>query len=109
MPQIEVNFELTADGILDVSAIEKGTGKSEKITITNDKGRLSQQEIDKMVSDAEKYKQEDDEKRELVDAKNNLESAAFSLKNLINGEQGKSLPDDKKSELEQLAQDTIVG
>ena len=58
-PQIDVTFDVDADGILNVSAVEKSTGKEEKITITNDKGRLSQEDIEKMVADAEKFKEED--------------------------------------------------
>merc|ERR1712127_1054310 len=65
-PQIEVTFDIDANGILNVSACDKATGKSEKITITNDKGRLSKEEIEKMVADAEKYKDEDDKLRKKV-------------------------------------------
>ncbi|VEU20864.1 DEKNAAC101653 [Brettanomyces naardenensis] len=80
VPQIEVTFDIDANGILNVSAVEKGTGKTQKITITNDKGRLSKEEIDKMVNDAEKFKAEDEKEAERVAAKNGLESYAFSLK-----------------------------
>ncbi|CCE63178.1 hypothetical protein TPHA_0E00830 [Tetrapisispora phaffii CBS 4417] len=83
VPQIEVTFDIDANGILNVSALEKGTGKSNKITITNDKGRLSKEDIDRMVSDAEKYKAEDDAEAERILAKNQLESYAFSLKSTI--------------------------
>merc|ERR1712065_36042 len=69
-PQIDVTFDIDANGILNVSAVEKSTGKEEKISITNDKGRLSPDEIEKMVSDAEKYKAEDDANRNRVEAKN---------------------------------------
>ena len=62
MSQIEVTFDIDANGILNVSALEKGTGKTQKITITNDKGRLSKEEIEKMVSEAEKFKEEDEKK-----------------------------------------------
>merc|ERR1719365_482374 len=65
-PQIEVTFDVDANGILNVSAVEKGTGKQEKITITNDKGRLSKEEIERMVNDAEKYKNEDEEQKEKI-------------------------------------------
>ena len=84
VPQVEVTFDIDANGILNVSAIEKGTGKSNKITITNDKGRLSKEDIDRMVSDAEKYKAEDDKEAERIKTKNQLESYAFSLKNTVN-------------------------
>ena len=80
VPQIEVTFDIDANGILNVSALEKGTGKTQKITITNDKGRLSKEEIDKMVSEAEKFKEEDEKEAARVQAKNQLESYAYSLK-----------------------------
>merc|ERR1711963_1002752 len=73
-PQIEVTFDIDANCILNVPAVEKSTGKQEKITITNDKGRLSNEEIEKMVADAEKYKAEDDQQKEKIAAKNGLES-----------------------------------
>merc|ERR1712227_938405 len=86
VPQIEVTFDIDANGILNVSAVEKGTGKAEKITITNDKGRLSKEEIERMVNEAEKYKGEDDKQRERVSAKNSLESYIFNLKSSIDTE-----------------------
>merc|ERR1719261_2470009 len=70
VPKIEVTFDIDANGIVNVNAEEKGTGKSEKITITNDKGRLSKEEIDKMVADAEKYKDEDDKVKSKIEKKN---------------------------------------
>ena len=82
-PQIEVTLDVDANGILNVSALEKGTGKAEKITITNDKGRLSKEEIEAMVSEAEKYKDEDDKQKERVAAKNGLESYIFNLKSSL--------------------------
>lgn len=88
VPQIEVAFELDANGILKVSAHDKGTGKSESITITNDKGRLTQDEIDRMVAEAEKYAEEDKATRERIEARNGLENYAFSLKNQVNDEDG---------------------
>ncbi|AOA63193.1 ATPase involved in protein folding [Komagataella phaffii CBS 7435] len=81
VPQIEVTFDMDANGILNVSAVEKGTGKTQKITITNDKGRLSKEDIERMVSEAEKFKDEDEKEAERVAAKNGLESYAYSLKN----------------------------
>ncbi|CAB4252165.1 similar to Saccharomyces cerevisiae YER103W SSA4 Heat shock protein that is highly induced upon stress [Maudiozyma barnettii] len=83
VPQIEVTFDIDANGILNVSAVEKGTGKSNKITITNDKGRLSKDDIERMVSEAEKFKAEDEKEADRVQAKNGLESYAFSLKNTV--------------------------
>ncbi|KAM7199650.1 Heat shock protein 70 family [Rhypophila sp. PSN 637] len=88
VPQIEVSFELDANGILKVSAHDKGTGKGESITITNDKGRLTQEEIDRMVAEAEKYAEEDKATRERIEARNALENYAFSLKNQVNDEEG---------------------
>jgi L1 cell adhesion molecule like protein len=82
-PQIEVTFDIDANGILNVSACDKATGKAEKITITNDKGRLSKEEIEKMVQDAEKYKDEDEKLRKKVDAKNGLENYCFQMKNTL--------------------------
>ena len=81
VPQIDVTFDIDANGILNVSALEKGTGKTNKITITNDKGRLSKNDIEKMVNEAERFKAEDEKEAERVQAKNGLESYAFSLKN----------------------------
>jgi len=86
VPQIEVTFDVDANGILNVSAVDKSTGKENKITITNDKGRLSKEEIERMVNDAEKFKAEDEQLREKVQAKNELESQAFQLKQSIEDE-----------------------
>jgi len=83
VPQIEVTFDLDANGIMNVSAVEKGTGKSNKIVITNDKGRLSKEEIEQMLADAEKYKEEDEAEGRRVGAKNGLESYAYSLRNTL--------------------------
>merc|ERR1711979_90752 len=83
VPQIEVTFDIDANGILNVSAIEKSTGKENKITITNDKGRLSKDEIERMVSDAEKFKSDDEARRDGIQAKNNLESYAYNIKSTI--------------------------
>jgi L1 cell adhesion molecule like protein len=86
VPQIEVTYDMDTNGILNVSAVEKSTGKERKITITNETGRLSQDEIDKMVADAERYKAEDDANRERIEAKNNLENYAYNLRNSLNDE-----------------------
>merc|ERR1712203_496740 len=83
VPQIEVTFDIDANGILNVSAADKSTGKENKITITNDKGRLSKEEIEKMVNDAEKFKQEDEQQKERIQAKNDLESYAFQMKQTV--------------------------
>merc|ERR1712064_184616 len=89
-PQIEVTFDVDANGILNVSAVEKGSGKVEKITITNDNGRLSNEEIERMVNDAEKFKDEDDKQKDRISAKNGLESYIFSLKSSLENDQLKS-------------------
>merc|ERR550514_1654566 len=73
VPEIEVTFDIDANGILNVNAMEKSTGKEQKITITNDKGRLSKDEIERMVEEAEKYKAEEEANRARVEAKNALE------------------------------------
>jgi L1 cell adhesion molecule like protein len=86
VPQIEVTFDIDANGILNVSAVDKSSGKQEKITITNDKGRLSKEDIERMVSDAEKFKAEDDKQKERIAAKNSLESYCFNMKSTIEDE-----------------------
>jgi L1 cell adhesion molecule like protein len=83
VPQIEVTFDLDANGIMNVSALEKGTGKTNQIVITNDKGRLSKEEIERMLSEAEKFKEEDEAEGRRVAAKNGLESYAYSLRNTL--------------------------
>ncbi|XP_012063430.1 PREDICTED: heat shock 70 kDa protein cognate 4 isoform X2 [Atta cephalotes] len=83
VPQIEVTFDIDANGILNVSAIEKSTGKENKITITNDKGRLSKEDIERMVNEAEKYRSEDEQQRERISAKNALESYCFNMKSTM--------------------------
>jgi len=82
-PQVEVTFDVDANGILNVSAVEKAGGKSEKITITNENGRLSKEEIEKMVEESEKFKAEDDKQKEKVEAKNQLESYCFNIKSTL--------------------------
>ena len=83
VPKIDVTFDIDANGILNVTAVEKSTGKNSKITITNDKGRLSAEEVERMVHDADRYKEEDEKQRERVQSKNNLESYVFSVKNTM--------------------------
>ncbi|ODM15041.1 78 kDa glucose-regulated protein precursor [Aspergillus cristatus] len=88
VPQIEVSFDLDANGILKVGASDKGTGKVESITITNDKGRLTQEEIDRMVAEAEQFAEEDKAIKGKIEARNGLENYAFSLKNQVSDENG---------------------
>merc|ERR1711871_249513 len=87
-PQIEVTFEIDANGILQVSAADKGTGKSQKITIKQEKGRLSEEEIERMVREAEEFAEEDKKTKDRIDSRNGLESYLYQLKN--------SLEDDEK-------------
>uniref|UniRef100_A0A8D2ZT81 Heat shock protein 8 n=1 Tax=Scophthalmus maximus TaxID=52904 RepID=A0A8D2ZT81_SCOMX len=102
VPQIEVTFDIDANGIMNVSAVDKSTGKENKITITNDKGRLSKEDIERMVNEAEKYKVEDDVQRDKVSAKNALESYAFNMKSTVEDEKlaGKISEEDKQKILE---------
>uniref|UniRef100_A0A665WAU0 Heat shock cognate 70 n=1 Tax=Echeneis naucrates TaxID=173247 RepID=A0A665WAU0_ECHNA len=99
VPQIEVTFDIDANGILNVSAVDKSTGKENKITITNDKGRLSKEDIERMVQEAEQFKAEDEVQKDKVTAKNSLESLAFNMKSTVEDEklQDKISPEDKKA------------
>jgi heat shock protein 5 len=110
VPQIEVSFEVDANGILQVSAEDKGTGKAEKITITAEKGRLSDEDIERMVREAEEYAEEDRKVKERIDARNGLESYVYNLKNqLEDNEKGladKLSPEDKK-ELQDMIDETL--
>jgi len=107
-PQIDVTFDIDANGILNVSALEKSTGKENKITITNDKGRLSQDEIERMVAEAEKYKAEDDANKNRIEAKNGLENYCYSLKSSIEGEEVKDkIPEEDKTALTEAIEDAI--
>jgi len=97
VPQIEVTYDIDANGILNVSAVEKSTGRENKITITNDKGRLSSEEVERMVAEAEKYKAEDEANASRIQAKNGLENYCYSMKNTMNDEKlkGKVSDEDK--------------
>jgi len=99
VPQIEVTYDLDANGILNVSAIEKSTGKENKITITNDKGRLSKEQVEEMIREAEKYKAEDEAQKGKIEAKNGLENYSFSLRNSMDEEKlkDKISAEDKKT------------
>ncbi|NXC12677.1 HSP70 protein, partial [Corythaeola cristata] len=102
VPQIEVTFDIDANGILNVSAVDKSTGKENKITITNDKGRLSKDDIDRMVQEAEKYKAEDEANRDRVAAKNSLESYTYNMKQTVEDDKlkGKISDQDKQKVLD---------
>jgi len=109
VPQVEVTFEIDANGILNVGALDKTSGASESITITADKGRPSQEEIDQMMRDAEEFAEEDARMAETVQAKNQLESAAYNLKNQLDDEEklGGRLSDEDKETLFEAANDVI--
>ncbi|KAK9838390.1 hypothetical protein WJX84_007494, partial [Apatococcus fuscideae] len=109
VPQINVIFDIDANGILNVSAEDKTTGKKNKITITNDKGRLSKDEIERMVQDAEKYKGEDEEHKKRIDAKNSLENYAFNMRNTIRDEKiASQLDSSDKATIESSVDETIA-
>merc|ERR1712164_46454 len=105
-PQIEVTFDIDANGILNVSAQEKATGKVEKITITNDKGRLSKEDIEKLVKDAEKYKTEDEALKKKIDAKNSYEHYIYSIRNTTEDEKLKDkFPEEDKTKILDLVKE----
>ena len=101
-PQIEVSFDVDANGILNVNAMEKSTGKEQKITITNDKGRLSQTDIEKMVADAEKYKEDDEKIKLVIETKNKLENYVYSMESVVNDEKIKLDDEDKNKVTEKI-------
>merc|ERR1712107_108205 len=108
VPQIEVTFDIDANGILNVSALDKSSGKQEKITITNDKGRLSKDEIERMVNEAEEYKAEDDKQKERISAKNGLESYCFNMKSTIEDENFKGkISDEDRSAIKEKCEEAI--
>merc|ERR1712137_146738 len=86
VPQIDVTFDIDANGILNVSAAEKSTGKEQKIVIKNDKGRMSAEEIERLVQEAERYKAEDESNKARIEAKNSLENYAYQMRNTMNDE-----------------------
>jgi L1 cell adhesion molecule like protein len=100
IPQIEITYDMDANGILNVTAAEKSTGKSNKITITNDKGRLSKEEVEKMIAEAAEHEKEDKERMEKVEAKNELESYLYNARNSFKDEKviGKLGADAKEGE-----------
>ncbi|KAG0433978.1 Heat shock 70 kDa protein 1, partial [Dictyocoela muelleri] len=108
VPQIEVTFDIDANGILNVSAVDKSAGKESKITITNDKGRLSKEEIERMVQDAEKFKNEDDRQRKRVSAKNALESYCFNMKSTAEDDKVKDkISEDDRTKIIEACNETI--
>merc|ERR1712154_734809 len=108
VPQIEVTFDIDANGILNVSAEDKSTGESNQITITNEKGRLSQAEIDRMVSEAEKFRAEDESNRSKIEAKNCLENYCFTMRNTLQEEKLKEkFEAGDKEKIEAAVQETL--
>ncbi|CAL1128437.1 unnamed protein product, partial [Cladocopium goreaui] len=120
VPQIEVTFDIDANGILNVRASDKSTGKSNQITITNEKGRLSQSEIDRMVQEAEKrlgsgvprFRAEDEANKQKIEAKNGLENYCFTMRNTLNEEKLKEKfeapdPGGDKEKIESAVQETL--
>jgi len=110
VPQIEVTFEIDANGILVVSAEDKGTGNKEKITITNDNNRLTPEDIERMINDAEKFADEDAALKSKVEARNELESYAYSLKNQIGDKEklGGKLSEEEQSKIEEVINEKIA-
>lgn len=108
VPQIEITYEVDVNGILNVSACEKSTGKSEKITIQNESNRLSKDQIDKMIADAEKFKVEDEEAQKKIEAKNNLENYIYNIKSsILNEPKMKTALGDDLSIVETTVEETI--
>lgn len=109
IPQVEVTFQIDENGILTVTAEDKGSGNSEAITITNDQNRLTPEDIDRMIQDAEKFAEDDKMVREKVDAKNELESYTYSLKNQVGDSEklGSKLSESEKTEITQAVDEAI--
>ena len=108
VPQIEVSFDVDANGILSISAADKGTGKTESLTITSEKGRLSEEEIDRMVKEAEEYAEQDAAERDKVQAKNGLEAYLYNLKSSISDTLSEKLSEDDKSTLTTTVDEALV-
>jgi len=108
VPQIEVSIDVDSNGILNVSAMEKSTNKKQSITITNEKGRLSQEDIDRMVNEAEKFREEDEKLQKRIEAKNELENMCYQTKNTISDEKIKDkIEEGDKETLEKIVKDTL--
>ena len=108
VPQIEISYDLDANGILTVSALEKSTGKSDEIKVTNDKGRLSKEDIEKMLAEAEQFKEDDEKAKAIIDSKNNLENYIYQMKSTLNDEKLASIIDDNmKNDLTEIIENNI--
>jgi molecular chaperone DnaK (HSP70) len=108
VPQIEVSFDVDANGILSISAADRGTGKSETLTITSEKGRLSEEEIERMVAEAEEFAEQDAAEKAKVQARNELEAYLYNLKNSITDTLQGKLSDDDKSTLTTTVEGALV-
>ncbi|VDP06782.1 unnamed protein product [Schistosoma mattheei] len=102
-----MTFDIDANGIMNVSAVDKGTGEQNKITITNDKGRLTKEEIERMVADADKYEAEDEKQRDRVSAKNSLESYVYTMKQQVEGELKEKISESDRQVILSKCEDTI--
>merc|ERR1712086_134065 len=107
MGQIEITYDVDANGILSVNAVEKSSGKEEKITITNDSSRLSKEDIDRMVEEAERFKEDDNAVKERIEAKNKLENYLYGVKNSTNEEKLKEGLGDDKETVEKTIDSTL--
>jgi len=104
-PQIEVTFEIDSNGILNVGAHDKGTGKKEAITITNDKGRLTEEQIQKMIEEAEQFADEDKKTKERIDAKNSMDNYLHSMTKAVEDSLKEKLDDDEKEEINEAVKE----
>ena len=106
MPQIEISYDLDANGILTVSGLEKSTGKSDEIKVTNDKGRLTKEDIDKMLAEAEQFKEDDENAKAIIDARNNFEGFVYQMKSTLSDEKLSSIIDENmKTELSEVIEE----
>lgn len=108
VPQIEVSFDVDANGILSISAADKGTGKLETLTITSEKGRLSEEEIERMVKEAEDFAEQDEAEKAKVQARNELEAYLYNLKNSISDSHSGKLSDDDRETLTKTVEAALV-
>jgi len=107
-PQIEVSFDVDANGIMNITAEEKTTKKTNNITITNDKGRLTKEQIEEMIKKADEYKDEDNKLKEKIEAKNGLENYLYNLKNSMTKREGSpAILDEVKEELDPIIEEGL--
>jgi heat shock protein 1/8 len=108
VPQIEVSFDIDENGIMNVHAVDKGTQKTSKITITNNKGRLSKEDIEKLVKEADKFKEDDEKAKKKIEAKNGLENYTYSIRNTLKDEKLKDkFSNDEKAAVEKAVEEKI--